>query len=82
MKAVQRPDNGPMQGGFLHCDGILAVFLSVIQSADAAPDDFLLSADIPCHTLVAVATFGAVQHLAQRVFGVFPALGNRRLIRF
>ena len=71
-----------MQGNFFHGDGVLAVLCSIVQTADATPDDFLFSADIPCDTLVAAATFGAVQHLAQRVFGVFPTLGNRRLIRF
>lgn len=50
MKAPQRSDNGPMQGFFLRGDGVLTILFAIVQTADATPDDFLFSADIPCDT--------------------------------
>ena len=80
VKAPQRSDNGPMQGFFLHANGALAVFRSIIQTADAAPDDFLPSVCGPCDASVAAAAFRTLQHLGQCVFGVFSGCGDGCLI--
>ena len=67
VKAPQRSDNGPMQGGFFHGNGVLAVFRSIIQTTDAPPDDFLFSADIPCDTLIPAAALCTVEDFRQSI---------------
>ena len=67
VKAVQRSDNGPMQGGFFHGDGFLAIFLAIVQTADAPPDNFLFSVDTPCDTFIPAAAFCTVKDFSQSI---------------
>ena len=67
MKAPQRSDNGPMQGFFLRGDGVLTILFAIVQTADATPDDFLFSADIPCDTFVPAAALCAVEDFRQSI---------------
>ena len=67
VKALQRSDNGPMQGFFLRGDGVLTILFAIVQTADATPDDFLFSADIPCDTFVPAAALCAVEDFRQSI---------------
>lgn len=72
IEAVDCADDSCVECVLIYCKRGFAVSLSIIQAADAAPNNPLFSSGCPGHALIAASAFGADHHIGQCIPGVFP----------
>ena len=77
-RAVYSGKDGSVQRLFIQRWGVVAVFIAIVHSADAAPDDALAAVAVaPCAALISCTALTAIQPIRQRIFAAVPAPTGR-----